>query len=43
MAITPESGIEILRQRVNQTQTELDALEELARHHGIPPGALRGQ
>jgi hypothetical protein len=40
--ITPEAGIEILEQRVNEAQTELDSLEELARHHGIPPGTLRG-
>ncbi|HWY08467.1 MAG TPA: hypothetical protein VNY24_16515 [Candidatus Acidoferrales bacterium] len=41
--ITPEAGIEFLQQRVNETQAELDALEDLARHNGIPPGALRGQ
>ena len=43
VGITPEAGIEILQQRVNQTQTELDALEDLARRNGIPPGTLRGQ
>jgi hypothetical protein len=40
---TPEEGIEILQQRVGGTETELDALEDLARHNGISPGALRGQ
>jgi hypothetical protein len=43
IGITPQAGIEILQQHVNQTQVELDALEDLARHHGIPPGTLRGQ
>ena len=28
---------------INETQMDLDALEDLARHHGIPPGTLRGQ
>lgn len=42
-AITPEAGIDILQQRVNQTQSRLDALEDLARRNDIPPGALRGQ
>ena len=42
-AITPEAGIEILRQRVSQTQSELDALEDLARRNDIEPGTLRGQ
>jgi len=43
IGITPEAGIEILRQRAEETQTELDALDDLARRNGIPPGALRGQ
>ena len=41
--ITPEAGIEILQQRVNVAQAELAALEDLARHNGIPLRALRGQ
>jgi len=41
--ITPEAGIEILERRVKEAQTELDALEELARSNDIPPGTLRGQ
>ena len=41
--ITPEAGIEILERRVKEAQTELDALEELARRNDIPPGTLRGQ
>jgi hypothetical protein len=43
IGITPDAGIEILQRRVRQIQNELDALEDLARHNGIPPGALRGQ
>ena len=43
IGITPEAGIEILEQRVNESQAELDALEDLARRNDIPPGTLRGQ
>jgi len=43
VGITPEAGIEILQQRVNETQTELDALEDLARRNDMSPGTLRGQ
>lgn len=42
-AATPEAGIEILQQRVSETQSELDALEDLARRNDIEPGTLRGQ
>jgi hypothetical protein len=43
IGITPEAGIEFLQQRVNETQTELDALQDLARRNDIEPGTLRGQ
>ena len=43
IGITPEAGIEILQERVNETQSELDALEDLARRNDISPGTLRGQ
>src|SRR6266852_4375696 len=43
ISITPEAGIEILQQRVSETQMELDVLEDLARRNDIPPGTLRGQ
>ncbi len=43
IGITPEAGIEILQQRVNDAQAALDALEDLARRNEIPPGTLRGQ
>jgi hypothetical protein len=42
-AMTPEAGIEVLQQRVNETQTDLGALEDLARRNDIEPGTLRGQ
>jgi hypothetical protein len=43
IGITPEAGIEILSQRVDEAQAALDALEDLARRNGIPPGTLRSQ
>ena len=43
IGITPEAGIEILKQFVSETQTDLDALEDLARRNDITPGTLRGQ
>lgn len=43
IALTPEATIEILQDRVRETQSELDALEDLARRNGIEPGVLRGQ
>jgi hypothetical protein len=43
VGITPEAGIEILQERVSETQADLDALEDLARSNDIPPGTLRGQ
>jgi hypothetical protein len=43
IGITPEAALEILERRVSEAQTELDALEDLARRNDIPPGALRGQ
>lgn len=42
IGITPGASIDILQNRVTQTQRKLDALEELARRNGIPPGVLRG-
>ena len=42
-AVTPEAGIEILQRRLNETQSGLDVLEDLARRNDIPPGTLRGR
>src|SRR4029077_8974929 len=41
--ITPEAGIEILQQRVEEAQAEFDDLEALAPRNEISPGTLRGQ
>ena len=43
IGITPDAGIEILQQRVQDAESDLDALEDLARRNAIPPGTLRGQ
>jgi len=43
VGITPEAGIELLQRRVQEAQTKLDDLEDLARRHDILPGTLRGQ
>lgn len=42
IGITPEATIDVLQNRVRETQRALDALEDLARRNGIPPAALRG-
>jgi hypothetical protein len=41
IGITPEAALDILRDRVRETQSDLEALEDLARHNDIPPGILR--
>jgi hypothetical protein len=43
IGITPEATIDILQNRVRETQSELDALGDLAQHNGIPAGILRSQ
>ena len=43
IAITPETAIDILEQRVKETQAKFDELEDLARRNDIAPGTLRGQ
>jgi hypothetical protein len=43
VGITPQAGIENLQQRVSETETQLDGLEDLARRNYMPPGLLRGQ
>jgi hypothetical protein len=43
VGITPEDAIENLQEGVDETQADLDQLEDLARRNGIPPGVLRGQ
>lgn len=43
IGITPGATIEILQNRVRETQRQLGALEDLARENDIQPGVLRGQ
>ena len=43
IGITPAATIDILQNRIRETQGELDALADLARRDSIPPGILRGQ
>jgi len=42
IAITPEVALNPGEAR-EEMQTELNALEDLARRHDIPPGTLRGE
>jgi len=39
--ITPDSGLAILQAQVQEVQSELDDLSDLARQNNIPPGVLR--
>lgn len=41
IGITPEAGMEILERRVREAASQMDALEELARHNGFAPGVTR--
>jgi hypothetical protein len=41
IGITPDSVIQFLQQRVQDTRNQLDDLEDLARRNGIEPGVLR--
>jgi hypothetical protein len=40
--VTPEAGVEVLQAKVQETQSQLDELSDLARQHDIAPGVLRG-
>jgi hypothetical protein len=40
--VTPEAGVQILQEQVQEVQDYLDELSDLARQHGIEPGVLRG-
>jgi hypothetical protein len=42
LGITPEVGIDTLERRVHDVASQIDALEELARHNGFSPGVTRG-
>jgi hypothetical protein len=40
--VTPAAGVANLQAQVQETQSQLDELADLARQHNIAPGALRG-
>jgi hypothetical protein len=40
VGVTPESGLAILQAQVDEVQSELDELSDLARQNNIPPGVL---
>ena len=42
VGVTPTAALEILQARVQEIQSQLDELADLARRHDIPPGDLRG-
>jgi hypothetical protein len=42
IGMTTEAGIEILQQRVSETQLELDAREDLGCRNDVPSGTQRG-
>jgi hypothetical protein len=39
--VTPAAGLANLEAQVQETQSQLDELRDLARQHNIPPGVLR--
>jgi hypothetical protein len=40
--VTPAAGVANLQAQVQEVQSQLDELSDLARQHDIPPGVLRG-
>ena len=40
--VTPAAGVANLQAQVQETQSQLDELSDLARQHNIAPGVLRG-
>jgi hypothetical protein len=41
LGVTPDAAIALLEAAVDDAQSQLDALADLARQHDIPPGTLR--
>ena len=39
--VTPEAAVQVLQEKVQEAQNQLDELSDLARQHGIAPGVLR--
>ena len=42
IGVTPQVALAILEAQVNEVQSQLDELSDLARQNNIPPGVLRG-
>jgi hypothetical protein len=42
LAVTPAAALPILQAHVQEIESQLDDLADLARQHNIPSGALRG-
>lgn len=42
VGVTPDAALAILQAHVDEVQSQLDALSDLARQNNIPPGVLRG-
>jgi hypothetical protein len=41
VGVTPEAGVQLLQEKVQEVQNQLDELSDLARQHDIAPGVLR--
>jgi hypothetical protein len=39
--VTPDAAVALLQAQVQEVQSQLDELSDLARQHDIPPGVLR--
>ena len=42
IGVTPQAALAILEAQVNDVESQLDELSDLARQNNIPPGVLRG-
>jgi hypothetical protein len=42
VGVTPDAAVEVLQEKVQDVQNQLDELSDLARQHSIAPGVLRG-
>ena len=42
LGVTPDAALALLQARVDEIQSDLDELSDLARRHNIEPGVLRG-
>ena len=42
IGVTPDAALAILQAQVEEVQSQLDELSDLARQNNIPPGVLRG-